>query len=52
VKLLLADERVDPSANDNYAIRFAAKNGHKEVVKILLADERIDPSADRLALTS
>jgi len=36
----------DPSANNNYAIRWASQNGHTDVVKLLLADERVDPSAD------
>ena len=44
VKSLLP--HIDPSADDNYAIRFASSNGHLEVVKILLADPRVDPSAD------
>jgi hypothetical protein len=42
---LLADERVDPSAGDQYSIRWASTHGHLEVVKLLLADERVDPSA-------
>ena len=36
VKLLLQDKRVDPSAEDNYAIRWASANGYTEVVKLLL----------------
>ena len=32
VELLLGDERVDPAADDNYAIRWAAQNGRTEVV--------------------
>jgi hypothetical protein len=44
VKLLLSDKRVDPSAADNYAIRYASKKGHYDVVELLLADERVDPS--------
>ena len=36
---------VDPSDNDNYAIREASRNGHTEVVKLLLADPKVDPSA-------
>lgn len=35
LKLLLKDERVDPSAYDNYAIRAASENGQKEVVELL-----------------
>jgi ankyrin repeat protein len=45
VKLLLNEPRVDPSADDNCAIRLASKNGHFEVVKLLLNDPRGDPSA-------
>jgi Ankyrin repeats (3 copies) len=35
VKILLMDERVDPSADDNEAIKWASANGHLEVVKLL-----------------
>src|SRR3990172_1422870 len=45
VGLLLADQRVDPSANDNAAIQWASKNGHAEVVRFLLTDPGVDPSA-------
>jgi hypothetical protein len=44
VRLLLSDERVDPSADTNYAIQVASENGHVEVVRLLLSDERVDPS--------
>ncbi len=37
---------VDPSANDNEAIRSAAWKGHLDVVNRLLNDPRVDPSAD------
>jgi hypothetical protein len=40
VRLLLADMRVDPSARNNWAVSWAAENGHLEVVRLLLADER------------
>jgi hypothetical protein len=51
LKLLLTDERIDPSADDQYPIRFACKNGHTEIVKLLLADQRVDPSSqDQIAL--
>ena len=32
-------EQVDPSVDNNYAIRQASENGHLEVVKILLNTE-------------
>ncbi|GAH45508.1 unnamed protein product, partial [marine sediment metagenome] len=41
---LLKEKRVDPSADDNCAIRWASKNGYVEVVKELLKDKRVDPS--------
>ena len=37
--------RVDPSANDNRAIKLASQYGHVDVVRLLLADPRVDPSA-------
>jgi len=46
VKLLLLDDRVDPSANDNWALIAASENGHLEIVKLLLSDSRVDPSAE------
>lgn len=45
VRLLLADSRVDPAANENEAIRYASRYGHHEVVRLLLADSRVDPAA-------
>jgi ankyrin repeat protein len=36
---------VDPAARDNYAIKWAADNGHTEIVKLLLGDSRVDPAA-------
>jgi hypothetical protein len=45
IESLVGDERVDPSAEDNGAIRRASKYGHHECVALLLADERVDPSA-------
>ena len=46
VKILMQDERVDPSADDNWAIRYASGNGRLEIVKILTQDKRVDPSAE------
>ena len=43
--LLLQDGRVDPGAQDNYAIRLASQKGHLEIVRILLQDCRVDPGA-------
>ena len=47
VKVLLADERVNPNMADEHgrtALMFAAHNGHAPVVTLLLADERVDPN--------
>ena len=41
VKLLLEDPKVDPSADNNFAVKLASWYAHLEVVKILLADERV-----------
>ena len=41
VKLLLADGRADPTADDNAAIRLSSQNGHTDVVKLLLGDRRL-----------
>src|SRR3990172_3508532 len=46
VNRLLEDDRVDPSDNDNYAIRWASLKGYLNVVNKLLEDDRVDPSAD------
>lgn len=46
VNRLLDDRRVDPSADDNYAIAVASQAGHIAVVNRLLDDARVDPSAD------
>jgi len=45
VRLLLKDNRVDPSANDNGAIIWASTRGHYKVVEMLINDKRVDPSA-------
>lgn len=36
---------IDPTANDNAAIRCAAQLGHTEIVSILLADLRVNPAS-------
>jgi len=43
VRVLLSDPRVDPSADDNAALRSASEFGHTDVVKMLLADARVAP---------
>ena len=43
IESLLKDKTVDP-ANNNNAIRHAAKNGYLEIFKLLLNDPRSDPS--------
>lgn len=42
---MLKDDRVDPSVANNYTTRFAALNGHTQIVELLLKDNRVDPSA-------
>jgi hypothetical protein len=41
---LLKDPRIDPSLDNNWAIRCASFVGQKEVVEILLKDNRVNPS--------
>ncbi|KAI8592416.1 ankyrin repeat-containing domain protein [Geranomyces variabilis] len=45
VRALLLDPRVDPSAADNQAVRFASGCGDVGLVKQLLNDPRVDPAA-------
>lgn len=45
IHLLLSDERVDPSACDNRAIRVAASWGSPDVVRLLLSDKRVNARA-------
>lgn len=44
-KILLSDERIDPSHNKSKALRHAAKNGKSRITKLLLEDGRADPCA-------
>ena len=46
VKMLLVDQKIDPSTNDNHAIRFSAVNGRTDVVRLLIEDPRVNPSAN------
>ena len=56
VKLLLAEDGVDPDSEDNYGqtpLSRAVEKGHKAVVKLLLAEDGVDPdSKDRYGQTS
>jgi ankyrin repeat protein len=50
--LLLKDPRLDPGSNRNQLIRWAASNGHTQLVRELLKDPRVDPSdVNNAALT-
>lgn len=44
VRCLLLDNRVNPRASCNYALRLAADNMHTEIVSLILMDGRVDPS--------
>lgn len=44
VELLLKNEKVDPSYNNNEAICEASAKGHIDIVKLLLQNVRVDPS--------
>lgn len=44
IRVLLGDERVDPAANGNAAIREACRYGNVATVRILLSDERVNPA--------
>ena len=44
IKVLLKDENVDPSDQDNKAIRWVSENGHLEIFKLLLKDKRVNPA--------
>ena len=52
VRLLLADDRCDPSWNYNEAIEIAAEYNHTETIKILLADPRVDPNGEVLSMAT
>ena len=44
VRKLLQNPNVDPGANYNWAIKYAAEYGWDEVVEVLLQDKRVDPN--------
>jgi hypothetical protein len=45
ISILVKDLRINPSADNNNAIKWAIESGHTEIVKSLLNDPRVDPSA-------
>lgn len=47
VRAFLKGGDVDPSDNDNFAIRIASERGHVGVVRALLEDRRADPTVLR-----
>ncbi len=42
VKTLI--DKVDPSANENWAICVASELGYSKIVKLLLKDKRVNPA--------
>lgn len=44
VKTLLKDDRVNPSINNNYAIKIACEYNHVKIVELLLDDDRVNPA--------
>ncbi|KAJ3290959.1 hypothetical protein HDU79_002831 [Rhizoclosmatium sp. JEL0117] len=44
VQLFLEDKRIDPSLNNNRALKIAARNNNACVVLMLLDDARVDPN--------
>jgi len=51
-KRLLEEARVDPSVQNNHAVRLAAETGHTAIVALLLEDLRVDPVDDSICLAS
>lgn len=50
VRLLLQDERVDPSFDNNIAFTTACSYGNLDIVRLLLQHVRLDPSDSNRAL--
>ena len=46
VENLLGYSQIDPSGDNNFAIRFASTNGHTKILKVLLEEDRVDPTVD------
>lgn len=51
VRLLMNDPRVDPSAANNFALRWSFHEGHEEVARLLLKDPRVRNKVDLLPKT-
>ena len=49
VRILLADGRADPGAQNNVCLLIACYNGYTEIVRLLLADTRVDPTEHNAA---
>ena len=45
VRMLLADERINPATMSNRALIRACRKGHRDIVTLLLNDKRIDLTA-------
>jgi hypothetical protein len=46
-KKLLSNNKVNPSLDNNYAIRLSASCGYTSIVEILLNDKRVNPNVLR-----
>ena len=41
VELLLKNEKINPSKDNNYAVQLASENGHIDIVNLLWQDQRV-----------
>jgi hypothetical protein len=46
VLVYLISKGIDPGCNNNFAVQWAAVNGHSKVLKLLLKDSRVNPSVN------
>jgi len=44
--LLLEHKKINPTVNDNFAIKYSVEHGQSEIVELLLNHEMIDSSID------
>ena len=49
-KMLLEDKRIDPSWDDNFALKIALKHKHMKIVRLLLQDERTRLKLDDIGI--